>query len=118
MTRAARCGQRADWAAKAAFAESSPWDGKELWWSITTDTHHLIRSIATGARELYAWRDDAREAVEISGADSALTNRLDAMLSDWAARTSASDKPGYKPERTDEPTPEELEQMRALGYVQ
>ena len=59
-----------------------------------------------------------REAVEISGADSALTNRLDAMLSDWAARTSASDKPGYKPKRTDEPTPEEIEQMRALGYVQ
>ena len=118
LTRAGALRPAADWPAKAAFAESSPWDGKELWWSITTDTHHLIRSIATGARELYAWRDDPREAVEISGADSALTNRLDAMLSDWAAGTSASDKPGYKPERTDEPTPEELEQMRALGYVQ
>lgn len=118
LTRGGALRPRGEWAAKAAFAETSPWDGKDLWWSMTTDSLHFLRSVKTGERELYAWRLDPQEKNELASSDGALADRMQAALLEWAARTSASDKPGYKPERLEEPSPEEMEQMRALGYVQ
>lgn len=118
LTRGGALRPRSEWAAKAAFAETSPWDGKDLWWSMTTDSLHFLRSVKTGERELYAWRVDPHEKNEIGARDPALADRMQAALLEWAARTSASDKPGYKPPRLEEPSAEEMEQMRALGYVQ
>lgn len=118
LTRGGALRPRTEWAAKAAYAETSPWDGKDLWWSMTTDSLHFLRSVKTGERELYAWRIDPQEKNELGARDPALADRMQAALLEWAARTSASDRPGYKPERIEEPSAEEMEQMRALGYVQ
>ncbi|MFN0151585.1 MAG: sulfatase [bacterium] len=118
LTRGGALRPRDEWAAKVAFAETSPWDGKDLWWSMTTDSLHFLRSVKTGERELYAWRVDPQEKNELAKSDSVLADRMQAALLEWAARTSASDKPGHKPEPIEEPSAEEMEQMRALGYVQ
>lgn len=118
LTRGRALRSLSDWPAKPCFAVGSKKKEGDTWWSITTESHHLIRSVVSGELELYAWRDDPRETTEISARARDVVADLEAQLLEWAVRTSASVDAGFDPEREVDLTEEETEELRALGYVQ
>ena len=72
----------------------------------------LIRDEASGAIELYDLDADPGEQNDLAAEQPARVERLEGELEAWS-RAALADA---LPEREREPTLEELERLRALGY--
>jgi arylsulfatase A-like enzyme len=72
----------------------------------------LIRGPGPGRRELFDLAADPEEREDRSGAEAARVRELEARLDAWLAAHGRSDPP---PATT--VSPEDLERLRALGYV-
>ena len=72
----------------------------------------LIRGPASDMRELFDLAADPRERKEKSGAESARLHELDARLDTWLREYARPD-----PAPSDSISPDDLERLRALGYV-
>ncbi len=94
--------------ARFSIAEGSLWGGDLA--SVRSDRGTLIVNRTTGACELYVPDDRAEKRESWSGAPPVEKAGLRALID--ALPRSRTDEPG-----TWEPTPEQLERLRSLGYV-
>jgi arylsulfatase A-like enzyme len=80
--------------------------------SVVTETHHLILDRDGGGVELYAWAEDPREADDLGATRAETVERLTVLIEEHLARYP------HRPATPLAVSEEELEELRALGYIE
>ena len=99
-------------APRTAFSES-PFYGRRI--AASGEDDRLLWTLKDGSGELYRYRDDPLEQLDIAGEDPEETIRLRAEIDRWRALVNARRYPRADVPELDE---EAQEQLRALGYVE
>jgi arylsulfatase A-like enzyme len=74
----------------------------------------LIRDLATGSQQLFHLEDDPAETIDLATSNPERTRELADLLTDWEKRVTSSPSDDAGPAAFSE---QQLEQLRALGYV-